>query len=137
MVCTDNSYFFSIEKVLMNKKFVSLIGVIILMVFMTACAKKDSDSKTSSTSSTLFVTVGNKGTIFSSTDTNTWTSRTSGTSEHFRRVFYKEKPPLKPTPSSHVSNSHLILHESDILQVTPTNSSQSQRTSTKLPLNSS
>ena len=37
-----------------------------------------------------YVTVGDDGIIFSSTDTNTWTSRTSGTSKHFRRVFYKE-----------------------------------------------
>ena len=44
---------------------------------------------------------------------------------------------IRPTPSSPVSNSHLILQKSDSLQVTPTNSSQSQTVSKKPPLNSS
>jgi hypothetical protein len=37
-----------------------------------------------------FMTVGNSGTILTSTDATTWTPRTSGTSEHLRRVTYKE-----------------------------------------------
>ena len=41
---------------------------------------------------------------------------------------------IRPTPSSHVSNAPLILQKSDSLQVTPTNSSQSQTVSKKPPL---
>ena len=37
-----------------------------------------------------FVAVGKSGTILTSSDATTWTSRTSGTSEHLRRVTYKE-----------------------------------------------
>jgi len=36
------------------------------------------------------VAVGKSGTILTSSDATTWTSRTSGTLEHLRRVFYTE-----------------------------------------------
>ena len=61
--------------------------------------------------------------------------------------FNKTITTLKPTPSSPVSNPHLILHKSDSLQVnphlilhksdslqvTPTNSSQSDNPPSKIP----
>ena len=43
----------------------------------------------------------------------------------YSQIFYEKYNYLKPTPSSPVSKPHLILHKSDTLQVTPTNSSQS------------
>ncbi|MDP7581726.1 MAG: cell wall-binding protein, partial [SAR324 cluster bacterium] len=36
-----------------------------------------------------FVMVGNVGTILTSPDSNTWTKRESGTSQHLRRVFFE------------------------------------------------
>jgi len=38
----------------------------------------------------IFIAVGSSGTILTSSDATTWTSRTSGTFSYFRRVFYKE-----------------------------------------------
>ena len=40
----------------------------------------------------------------------------------------------RPTPSSPVSNPHLILHKSDSLQVTPTNSSQVRQSTQTLSI---
>ena len=35
-----------------------------------------------------YVTVGNNGTFLSSNDASSWVSRTSGSTKHFRRVFF-------------------------------------------------
>ena len=60
-----------------------LFGFIILMIFITACAKNDSETKNNNTSqeeSVKFVVVGGSGTILTSSDSNTWISENSGTS---------------------------------------------------------
>ena len=52
-----------------------------------SCAKKSDDSS-STTSSGLFVAVGDNGKILTSSDGTTWTSRTSGTTEYLRGGAY-------------------------------------------------
>ena len=80
----------------MNKKIFSLIGVIVLMTLIISCAKKDSDSKTSSnsndnssTANELFVSVGENGTIITSSNGISWDPRTSGISNGLYSVVYK------------------------------------------------
>ena len=63
----------------MKKKFHKFIGIIILMISMVSCAKKDSDSNDNTSSSkSLFVTVGESGTILTSPEGTSWDNRTSG-----------------------------------------------------------
>ena len=61
-----------------------------LTVFSCGEKEESTDSTATTTSNPLFVAVGDNGTIITSSDGTTWTSRTSGTTEHFRRVAYKE-----------------------------------------------
>ena len=78
--------------------------VFLFSLTLISCATSD-DDKTSSTSSIsgtsehlyeviygngIFVTVGDKGTILTSSNGTTWTERTSGTSEHLYAVTYGE-----------------------------------------------
>ena len=72
----------------MNK----ILHVILISLFsltVISCAKK-SDTSSSTTSSGLFIAVGASGTLLTSSDGTTWTSRTSGTTETFYDVTYKE-----------------------------------------------
>jgi len=73
-------------------KVLYIILIFLFSLTVISCAKKDesTDTTTTTPSSPLFVAVGDNGTILTSSDATTWTSRTSGTSLNFRRVFYKE-----------------------------------------------
>ena len=75
----------------MYKKLYLFIGLFILLVSLISCAKKESKSKTSSTS--IFKAVGYSGTILSSPDGITWTSSTwdsqnYGTSKNLSGITY-------------------------------------------------
>ena len=72
----------------MNKVlYIILISLFSLTVF--SCSEKEESSTTPpTTSSPLFVSVGNSGTILTSSDGTTWTSKTSGTNEHLYGVTY-------------------------------------------------
>ena len=70
-------------------KVLYIILISLLSFTVISCAKKDeSTDATTTTSSGLYVAVGYTGTILTSTDGTTWTSRTSGTSKTFVRVTY-------------------------------------------------
>ena len=73
----------------MNKVlYIILISLFSLTVI--SCAKKEesTDTTTTTPSSPLFVAVGDNGTILTSSDGTTWTSRTSGSSDNFSNVHY-------------------------------------------------
>ena len=67
------------------KKILHVILISLFSLTVISCAKKD-DSTT--TSSGLFVAVGDNGTILTSSDGTAWTSRTSGTSNGLYNIFY-------------------------------------------------
>ncbi|MDP7096856.1 MAG: cell wall-binding protein, partial [Candidatus Poseidoniia archaeon] len=67
------------------KKILHVILISLFSLTVISCAKKD-DSTT--TSSGLFVAVGNSGTLLTSSDGTSWTSRTSGSSETLWNIFY-------------------------------------------------
>ena len=76
----------------MKNKLNALFRFIILMIFITACAKKDSETKKDNTSqqeSVKFVVVGSSGTILTSLDGNSWSSENSGTSNLLSDLIYK------------------------------------------------
>ena len=69
----------------MNK----ILYIILISLFsltIISCAKKDVSKTT--TSSPLYAAVGNSGTILTSPDGTSWTSRTSGTTEDLYGVTY-------------------------------------------------
>ena len=73
-----------------NKSYL-FIGLFILLVTLNSCAKKESDTSSSSTS--IFKAVGYSGTILSSPDGITWTSSTwdsqnYGTSKNLSGITY-------------------------------------------------
>ena len=69
----------------MNKVlYIILISLFSLTIF--SCSSSD-DSKTT-TSSVSFVAVGNSGTLLTSSDGITWTSRTSGTTKSLNGITY-------------------------------------------------
>ena len=75
----------------MYNKLYLFIGLFILLVSLISCAKKESESNTSSTS--IFKAVGYSGTILSSPDGITWTSSTwdsqnYGTSKNLSGITY-------------------------------------------------
>ena len=72
---TNSIFNFGIEEKLKKILYIILISCFSITIF--SCAKKDSTSST--TSSPLYVSVGENGTILTSSDGTTWTSRTSGT----------------------------------------------------------
>ena len=69
-----------------------LISLFSLTVISCAEKEESTDSTatttTTTTSNPLFVSVGNSGTILTSKDGTTWTSKTSGTDEHLYGVTY-------------------------------------------------
>ena len=67
-------------------KIIHIILISIISLTVISCAKKSDSSST--TSSGLFVVVGDNGTILTSSDGTTWTSRTSGTSNGLYNIFY-------------------------------------------------
>jgi len=67
-------------------KIIHIILISIISLTVISCAKKSDSSST--TSSGLFVVVGDSGTILTSSDGTTWTSRTSGTSNGLFIIFY-------------------------------------------------
>ena len=71
----------------MNNKLTTLVGIIILIILITACAKNENDTK-DKTSSKLFIAVGAQGTLLTSSDGESWTAQTSGTSNNLRAVAY-------------------------------------------------
>ena len=76
----------------MKNKLNAVFGFIILMIFITACAKKDSETKNNNTSqqeSVKFVVVGSSGTVLTSLDGNSWSSENSGTSNLLSDLIYK------------------------------------------------
>ena len=68
------------------KKLLYIILISLFSLTIISCAKKSDSSDT--TSSGLFVVVGDSGTILTSSDGTTWTSRTSGTSNGLYNIFY-------------------------------------------------
>ena len=81
---TNSIFNFGIEEKLKKILYIILISCFSITIF--SCAKKDSTSST--TSSPLYVSVGENGTILTSSDGTTWTSRTSGTSNNLVGVTY-------------------------------------------------
>ena len=67
-----------------------IILILILSFTIFSCAKKSDDSSSSSTTTTSvkFLAVGASGTLLTSSDGTTWTSRTSGTTNDLRSVAY-------------------------------------------------
>ena len=90
------------------KKILHVILISLFSLTIISCAKKSSSSSSDTTSS--LSTTSQMGGSIQGTELSLSTVVTT----------------LKPTPSSSVSNPHLNHHKSDSLQVTPTNSSQSQ-----------
>ena len=78
---TNSIFNFGIEEKLKKILYIILISCFSITIF--SCAKKDSTSST-----TLYVSVGVNGTILTSSDGTTWTSRTSGTSNNLVGVTY-------------------------------------------------
>ena len=68
------------------KKILHIILITIISLTVISCSSSD-DSKTT-TSSVSFVAVGTSGTLLTSSDGTSWTSRTSGTSNGLQRVIY-------------------------------------------------
>ena len=88
-----SNYLFLIltERDSLKNKLNAFFRFIILMIFITACAKKDSETKKDNTSqqeSVKFVVVGGSGTILTSLDGNSWSSKNSGTSNLLSDVLY-------------------------------------------------
>ena len=81
---TNSIFNFGIEEKLKKILYIILISCFSITIF--SCAKKDSTSST--TSSPLYVAVGDNGTILTSSDASTWTSRTSGVTENLYGVTY-------------------------------------------------
>jgi len=69
------------------KKIFYFILISIFSLTVISCAKDD-DSSSSSSSSVSFIAVGASGTLLTSPDAITWTSRTSGTSNNLRSFAY-------------------------------------------------
>ena len=69
-----------------NVLYIILISIFSLTVF--SCSEKEESSRSSTTTTTsgLYVAVGSGGTILTSSDGTTWTSRTSGTSNTLNGV---------------------------------------------------
>ena len=61
--------------------------ILISIISLTVLSCSSDDSKTA-TSSGLFVAVGNSGTLLTSSDGTSWTSRTSGSSENLWNSYY-------------------------------------------------
>ena len=66
------------------KKALNIVLLSIFSLTVISCGEKEesTDSTATTTSNPLFVSVGNSGTILTSKDRTTWTSKTSGTDEH-------------------------------------------------------
>ena len=62
----------------------TLLITISLFIAISSCAKKEKEDSTDTTSNSLFVAVGTNGTILTSSDTITWNSRTTGTTNKLR-----------------------------------------------------
>ena len=70
------------------KKILHVILISIFSLTVISCAKKSDSSSSSTTSSGLFIAVGASGTLLTSSDGTTWTSRTSGTTNNLSAVSY-------------------------------------------------
>ena len=69
------------------KKSLYILLISCFSLTIISCGEKE-ESSTNTTSSPLFVAVGDNGTIFTLSDGSTWTSRTSGTTENLYGVTY-------------------------------------------------
>ena len=70
-------------------KNIYIILILILSFTIFSCAKKSDDSSSSTTTTSVkFLAVGASGTLLTSSDGTTWTSRTSGTTNDLRSVAY-------------------------------------------------
>ena len=67
-------------------KVLNIILISLFSLTIISCSSSD-DSKTT-TSSVSFVAVGNSGTLLTSSDGITWTSRTSGTTKSLNGITY-------------------------------------------------
>ena len=94
-----------------------LISLFSLTVISCAEKEESTDSTatttTTTTSSGLYVAVGITGTILTSADATTWTSRTSGTSNHLYGVTYGNSTYIK------VVDNGTILTSTDVTTWTP------------------
>ena len=72
------------------KKVLNIVLLSIFSLTVISCGEKEesTDSTATTTSNPLFVAVGDNGTIITSSDGTTWTSRTSGTTEKLRGGAY-------------------------------------------------
>ena len=69
------------------KKILHLILISLFCLTLISCAKKDEEKDEDTPS---YVVVGASGTILTSSDGTTWTSRTSGTSYQLKGVTFTE-----------------------------------------------
>ena len=60
------------------------ISIFLFIFIIISCAKKSSDDSKTTTSSGLFVAVGDNGIILTSSDASTWTTGTSGTTDYLK-----------------------------------------------------
>ena len=67
----------------------TLLITISLFIAISSCAKKEKEDSTDTTSNSLFVAVGTNGTILTSSDTITWNSRTTGTTNKLRAGIFE------------------------------------------------
>ena len=98
---TNSIFNFGIEEKLKKILYIILISCFSITIF--SCAKKDSTSST--TSSPLYVSVGVNGTILTSSDGTTWTSRTSGTTNVLWGVTYGNSTFVVVGPSGSIYTS--------------------------------
>ena len=75
----------------MNKVlYIILISLFSLTIF--SCAKDTDEDETTPTTTTTtksYVSVGDSGTLLTSSDGTSWTSRTSGSSENLWNIYYE------------------------------------------------
>ena len=71
------------------KHLLFILSLLLLSFTIISCSKS-SDDGSKSTDNTLYVSVGESGTILTSSDGTTWTSRSSGTTASLYEVTFTE-----------------------------------------------
>ena len=94
------------------KKILHVILISLFSLTVISCAKKSSDDSKTTTSSVSFVAVGNSGTLLTSSDGITWTSRTSGTTKSLNGITYANSKRIEVS-GDWASNTGTIMNSAD------------------------